>query len=83
MSYYLDLDAWPRREVFEFYRRFDKPYFNVCLKVDVTELLNELRRREKRPSVWLTYHYLALRAQPMTLSRFIIDCATARCWSMR
>jgi chloramphenicol O-acetyltransferase type A len=62
MSYYLDLDTWPRREVFEFYRRFDKPYFNVCLKIDVTELLNELRRREERPSVWLTYHYLALRA---------------------
>src|SRR5215218_10120153 len=62
MSYYLDLDAWSRRDVFEFYRRFDKPYFNVCLRLDVTELLTELRRRADRPSVWLTYHYLALRA---------------------
>ena len=62
MPYYLDLETWPRREVFEFYRRFDKPYFNVCLRLDVTELLLELKRRDDRPSVWLTYHYLALRA---------------------
>ena len=48
--------------MFEFYRRFDKPYFNVCLRVDVTELLQELRRREEKLSAWLTYHYLALRA---------------------
>lgn len=61
MSYYLDLATWPRREVFEFYRNFDKPYFNVCLRVDVTKLLNHLRQRAERPSAWLTYHYLALR----------------------
>jgi chloramphenicol O-acetyltransferase type A len=62
MSYYLDLETWPRREVFEFYRTFDKPYFNVCLRLDVTKLLTELKRRPERPSTWLTYHYLALRA---------------------
>src|SRR5688500_11453934 len=61
MPYYLDLETWPRREVFEFYRRFDKPYFNVCLRLDVTNLLGELRKRQERPSAWLTYHYLALR----------------------
>jgi chloramphenicol O-acetyltransferase type A len=63
MSRYLDLATWPRREVFEFYRNFDKPYFNVCLRLDVTNLLQELRGRgEERPSAWVTYHYLALRA---------------------
>jgi chloramphenicol O-acetyltransferase type A len=62
MSYYLDLESWPRREVFEFYRKFDKPYFNVCLRLDVTNLLTALKRRDDRPSTWLTYHYLALRA---------------------
>ena len=62
MSYFIDLTTWPRREVFEFFRHFDKPYFNVCLRLDVTTLLNELRRRAERPSVWLTYHYFALKA---------------------
>jgi len=62
MSYFIDLTTWPRREVFEFFRHFDKPYFNVCLRLDVTPLLNELRRRAERPSVWLTYHYFALKA---------------------
>jgi chloramphenicol O-acetyltransferase type A len=61
MPTYLDLDAWPRRELFEFYRDFDKPFFNVCLRLDVTNLLQEI---QKHPgvSVALTYHYFALKA---------------------
>jgi chloramphenicol O-acetyltransferase type A len=61
MPHYLDLATWPRRAVFEFYLPFDKPYFNICTRLDITNLLNELHQRE-RTSVWLTYHYLALRA---------------------
>jgi chloramphenicol O-acetyltransferase type A len=61
MPTYLDLSTWPRREVFEFYRNFDNPFFNICTRLDVTNLLNELRER-KGVSVALTYHYFALRA---------------------
>ncbi len=61
MPHYIDLATWPRREVFEFYLPFDKPYFNVCTQLDVTKLITELKKREKT-SVWLTYHYLALKA---------------------
>ena len=61
MARYLDVTNWARRDVFEFFRGFDKPYFNVCTRLDVTNLLRELKKRE-RTSVWLTYHYLALRA---------------------
>ena len=61
MPHFIDLATWPRREVFEFYLPFDKPYFNVCTQLDVTRLLEELKTRE-RTSVSLTYHYLALRA---------------------
>ena len=61
MPTYLDLETWPRREVFEFYRNFDKPYFNICTRLDVTSLLRELRNHPG-VSVWLTYHYLALKA---------------------
>ena len=61
MPTYLDLATWPRREVFEFYRNFDKPYFNICTRLDVTNLLNELRQHPG-VSVALTYHYFALKA---------------------
>lgn len=61
MPTYLDLATWPRRELFEFYRDFDKPYFNICTRLDVTNLLAELRN-QPGVSVSLTYHYLALKA---------------------
>lgn len=34
----LDLDAWPRRSHFEFFRAYDNPWFNLCADVDVTAL---------------------------------------------
>ena len=61
MPRYLDLETWPRRDLFEFYRHFDKPYFNICTRLDVTNLLSTLSLR-KDISVSLAYHYLALRA---------------------
>jgi chloramphenicol O-acetyltransferase type A len=64
MTRYLDLTNWDRRDVFEFFRAFDKPYFNICTRLDVTNLLATLReRRDSRGvSVSLAYHYFALRA---------------------
>ena len=60
MAEFLDVTTWARRELFEFYRRFDKPYFNICTTVDVTKLL-EFLRSSPEVSVTLTYHYFALR----------------------
>ena len=60
MPRYLDLETWPRRDLFEFYRHFDKPYFNICTRLDVTNLLSALSTR-KDVSVSLAYHYFALR----------------------
>ena len=61
MTKYLDVTNWARREVFEFFRGFDKPYFNICTRLDVTNLLLLLRDR-RHVSVSLAYHYFALRA---------------------
>ena len=60
MAHYLDVANWARREVFEFYRGFDKPYFNICTRIDVTRLV-ELLRARAGISVSLAYHYFALR----------------------
>jgi chloramphenicol O-acetyltransferase type A len=60
MPKYLDVTNWARRDVFEFFRGFDKPYFNLCARLDVTRLLALLRDRPE-VSVSLAYHYFALR----------------------
>lgn len=60
MAEYLDVTNWARRELFEFFRGYEHPYFNVCTRLDVTGLLSLLRRRPG-VSVSLTYHYFALR----------------------
>jgi len=33
----IDLDKWERRELFEFFDRFNEPFHGVCLRVDCTE----------------------------------------------
>src|ERR1700674_3663199 len=57
---YLDLETWARRDLFEFFIGYANPYFNICARVDVTNLLALLRQRPG-VSVSLTYHYFALR----------------------
>ncbi len=60
MPHYLDIATWARREVFEFFREFDKPYFNICTRIDVTRLVELLRNSGL--NVAMAYHYFALRA---------------------
>lgn len=57
---YLDLQRWPRREVFEFFRGFDKPYFNVCVRLDVAAL--RAAAREAGAGFSLACHHLVMRA---------------------
>lgn len=61
MTKYLDLKNWIRRDVFEFFVGFDKPYFNICTQLDITNLLASLHPRPGL-SVSMAYHYFALRA---------------------
>ena len=60
MTKYLDLKKWIRKDVFEFFLAFDKPYFNICTNLDITQLLTALG--DRKVSVSLVYHYFALRA---------------------
>ncbi|HEX3280018.1 MAG TPA: chloramphenicol acetyltransferase [Pyrinomonadaceae bacterium] len=60
MPTYLDVTTWSRRDLFRFFIGYDNPYFNICLRLDVTEVLSWLRRRPK-VSVSLANHYFALR----------------------
>ncbi len=60
MAEYLDIETWARRDLFEFFRGYDQPHFNICARLDVTSLLNLLRDRPG-VSVSLAYIYFALR----------------------
>jgi chloramphenicol O-acetyltransferase type A len=60
MTRYLNLETWPRREAFEYFRGFDKPYFNLCAKVDASHLKTAVRASGVG-SFSLAYHFVALR----------------------
>lgn len=34
----VDIDAWPRRNTYEFFKNYDDPFFNFTAQVDVTHL---------------------------------------------
>jgi chloramphenicol O-acetyltransferase type A len=58
---YLDITNWARRDLFEFFRGYDNPYFNICMQLDITNLLAHLRSGPPL-SISLALHYVALRA---------------------
>jgi chloramphenicol O-acetyltransferase type A len=60
MAHYLDTAAWHRREAFEYFRGFDKPYFSVCVRLDAAPLKAAVAARGAG-SFNLACHFLALR----------------------
>jgi chloramphenicol O-acetyltransferase type A len=60
MSTYLDTSTWARRDAFEFFRGFDKPYFNVCVRLDVARLKAALTARDGG-GLSLACYFIALR----------------------
>ena len=57
---HLDLAAWPRRDAFDYFRGFDKPFFNVCTRLDVARLKQAVADA-RVGSLALAYHFIALR----------------------
>ena len=55
----LDIAHWPRRAAFEFYRSFDRPYFRICTRIDVTALKPALAQAGIG-SLTLACHFVAL-----------------------
>lgn len=57
---FIDTATWARRETFEYFKGFDKPYFNVCVKLDAAPLKAALAARGGG-SFSLACYWLALR----------------------
>ncbi|MDA8016283.1 MAG: chloramphenicol acetyltransferase [Thermoanaerobaculia bacterium] len=60
MGQFLDLDAWPRRQLFDLFRTYEQPFFNVCAPVDVTRLRQTCRT--SGAPFFAAYLYLSIRA---------------------
>lgn len=72
---HIDLARWPRRDAFEYFRGFDKPYFNVCVRLDVARLKQAVAEAG-RGSLALAYHFIALRlANELESFRYRLDGA--------
>ena len=75
---YLDLAAWPRRDAFDYFRGFDKPYFNVCTRLDVARLKQAVAD-SRRGGLALAYHFIALNlANALEPFRYRLDGARVR-----
>ncbi len=57
----LDLENWPRRQTFEYFRRYPQPFWNLTAEVDVTRLVARCRE-EGGPSFFLASYFLSLKA---------------------
>ena len=51
----IDLDNWPRRAHYEFFRGFDHPHFSMCANVDVTEFSTYVKSQAISFSVGFVY----------------------------
>jgi chloramphenicol O-acetyltransferase type A len=55
----LDTTTWARRDAFEYFRHFDKPFFNVCVRLDVARLKAALAHQGG--GLALACYFIALR----------------------
>lgn len=59
MADFLDTDTWARREAFEYFRGFDKPYFSACVRLDAAPL--KAAAAARGASFSLACHFVTLR----------------------
>jgi chloramphenicol O-acetyltransferase type A len=78
MATYLDLQRWPRRAAFEYFRAFDKPYFSVCTRVDVARLKAALGRSKAGGLGLACYHAALLLAHEIEAFRYRLERGQVR-----
>jgi chloramphenicol O-acetyltransferase type A len=42
----INLEGWPRREHYLFYKEFEYPYFSLCAEMDITDFLPLIKQEE-------------------------------------
>lgn len=75
MAQFLDLQGWPRRAAFDYFRAFDKPYFNVCTRLDAAPLKAALPGGGFAAACWFATLKLANTIEPF---RYRLDQGRVR-----
>lgn len=57
---YLDLETWPRKEHFHFFRTYEEPFFGMTVEIDCTHAVGQTKR--KGTSFFLFYLHKCLQA---------------------
>ena len=57
---FIDIENWPRRDIFHFYGRMDYPQYNICADLDMSRIMPYLKIH--RLSVFKTVLYVVCRA---------------------
>jgi chloramphenicol O-acetyltransferase type A len=55
----IDLESWPRRELYENFRTYGDPFFNITAEIDVTDLVRFSRKRDQ--SFFIVSYYVVLK----------------------
>ncbi len=56
----LDINSWSRREQYLFFKDYDNPFFNICVEVDITDLMRFTK--EKNISFFIASLYASQKA---------------------
>ena len=55
-GHYLDLESWPGRQMFDFFSRYEHPFFNLCAEVDATVSVEACRELGIAPT-WMGWYH--------------------------
>lgn len=58
MKHCLDINNWPRKDHFHFFKQFEEPFFGVCVPIDCT--IAYKNSKEDKHSFFLSYLHKAL-----------------------
>ena len=42
----IEMETWPRKESFEFFKNYEYPYFNVCSQLEITRTFHYLKKHD-------------------------------------
>lgn len=59
MKTFLDIDRWPRKEHFEFFRKFDEPFFGTVVTIDCTKAYANAKIVDASFFLWYLHKTLA------------------------
>ena len=60
MKQLIDINNWSRKELYQFFRQFEEPFFGVCVSVNCTHAYQQAKKSNQ--SFFLSYLHKALKA---------------------